>query len=228
MTEMIVDAFGIRHTASPADVGVRLGTGRFFWLDIFGGETSDRTHHLTHLDLDPADMAWALRFGQVGRMQLSNGKLRAVTWLAQDDGKLIEVHVFCSQKCILTIWQGDTVTLDEIRLQFSERVGNLEDRPFHAAAILLQLMLGTIDHLICQLDAGLDDVRIRIDREPSPADFAMISKRLQKLRVIISGFSRYNSAVHSAIVGIESIAGIDPQSAAELNDYAEQVEDVED
>ena len=40
-------------------------------------------------------------------------------------------------------------------------------------------------------------------------------------------FNRYSSAVRSAIVGIEAVAGMDACGAAELNEYAEQVEDVE-
>ena len=40
-------------------------------------------------------------------------------------------------------------------------------------------------------------------------------------------FNRYSSAVQAAIVGIEAVPGMDEAGAAELNEYAEQVEDVE-
>jgi hypothetical protein len=43
----------------------------------------------------------------------------------------------------------------------------------------------------------------------------------------MASFNRYSSAVRSAIVGIEAVPGMDACGASELNEYAEQVEDVE-
>ncbi len=40
-------------------------------------------------------------------------------------------------------------------------------------------------------------------------------------------FERYSSAVRSAVVGIEVVPGMDMRGAAELNDYADQVDDFE-
>jgi Mg2+ and Co2+ transporter CorA len=39
-------------------------------------------------------------------------------------------------------------------------------------------------------------------------------------------FERYSSSVRSAVVGVEVIPGMDERGAAELNDYADQVEDL--
>jgi Mg2+ and Co2+ transporter CorA len=228
VTAFIVDAVGVRMTASAADVREQVGAGRFFWLDIFGGDDQVRTGHLNQLGLDGADIAWALRFGQAGRMSVGRQKLRAATWMADRSGNLVEVHVLCSQHCILTVWNGDFEALSEIRQQFAERLGGFEDSVYHAAGILLQLLLGTIDHAICNLDSGLDDLRVQIDKETSSTDFATLARRLHKLQSIVSNFNRYSSAVRSAIIGIEALPGIDPRGAAELNDYAEQVEDVEE
>src|SRR5262249_21169009 len=38
---------------------------------------------------------------------------------------------------------------------------------------------------------------------------------------------RYSSAVRDAVVGVEAVSGMDARGAEELNDYAEQVEDIE-
>jgi hypothetical protein len=69
---------------------------------------------------------------------------------------------------------------------------------------------------------------MRLDRDSRSADFAELSRRLQKLQSVVAGFNRYGSAVRLAIVGVEAIPGMDARGAAELNDYAEQVEDVEE
>jgi Mg2+ and Co2+ transporter CorA len=228
LTAMIVDAAGVRLAAHAADVCERAAAGRFFWLDMFGGDEAARSGHLAQLRLESADIAWARRFGQAGRMMVGRQKLRAVTWMADPRGNLIEVHVLSSQQCILTVWSGDPAALDEIREQFSERLGGLEKSPYHAAAILLQLLLGTLDQAIRNLDLGLDDLRMRLDSDTSQANFALLARRLQKLQSVVASFDRYGSAVRSAIVGVEAVPGMDAGGADELNDYVEQVEDVEE
>jgi Mg2+ and Co2+ transporter CorA len=225
---MIVDAVGVRLAAHAADLRQQISAGRFFWLDIFGGDEPTRSGHLTQLALERADLAWAQRFGQAGRMHIGRQKLRAVTWMADPNGNLIEVHVIATQQFILTLWSGDAAALDEIRQQFAERVGGLENSLYHAAGILLQLLLGTLDHAIRSLDLGLDDLRMRLDKDSSSADFASLARRLQKLQSVVASFNRYSSAVRSAIVGVEAVPGMDARGAAELNDYAEQVEDIEE
>ena len=127
----------------------------------------------------------------------------------------------------MTIWHGDATALDEIRQQFGERVAGLEDSPYGAAGILLQLLVGTLDHALQGLDLALDELRARLDKEPSTSEFALVAQRLRKLQSIMSSFNRFSSAVRSAIVGIEAVPGMDTCGAAEFNEYAEQVEDVE-
>ena len=47
-----------------------------------------------------------------------------------------------------------------------------------------------------------------------------------KAQSLWSRFERYSSTVRSAVVGVEVIPGMDERGAAELNDYADQVEDL--
>gem|GEM_PF-704295 len=225
---MIVDALGVRSAPHPADVRRQVDTKRFFWLDIFSAEGAASELHLGELDLSETDIAWALRFGQAGRMLIGRDVIRVVTWMAEGSGNLIEIHVICSPQGVVTVWNGDASALDEIRQQFAERVCGFEDNVYHAAGILLQLLLGTLDHAIRELDVMLDELRFQIDKDTSSADFALLTRRRQKLQSIVGGFNRYSSAVRSAIVGVEALPGMDSRGAAELNDYAEQVEDVEE
>ena len=224
---MVVDRSGVRHTATAAEMRQHTRDGKFFWLDVFGGNDSARTELLGELGLDDADMAWALRFGQSGRMYIGRGKLRAVTWMADPAGNLSEIHVLCSRQCILTVWQGDVAALDEIRQQFGERADGFEKSPYAAAGVLLQLLIGTLDHTIRNLDRSLDELRRRLDHDADADDFAALGRQLQKFQTVMASFNRYSSAVRSATVGIEAVPGMDESGAEELNEYAEQVEDVE-
>jgi Mg2+ and Co2+ transporter CorA len=224
---VVVDRFGVRLAANAADMHERVRGSKFFWLDIFGGTEITRTELLGGLGLDKSDIAWVLRFDQTGRLYIGRDKVRAVTWMADPTGNLSEIHVLCSPRCILTVWQGDVAALDEIRQQFGERADRFEQSHYAAAGILLQLLIGTLYHAIRRLDLSLDDLRTRLDKDPDAADIGLLTRRLQRLQSILATFNRYGSAVRSAIVGIEGVPGMDECGAAELNEYAEQVEDVE-
>ena len=52
-------------------------------------------------------------------------------------------------------------------------------------------------------------------------------ERLQALQSTAASFNRYLGSVRAATTGIESVHGAGIRGAAELNDYADQVEDVE-
>jgi Mg2+ and Co2+ transporter CorA len=224
----IVHMAGVEPATTAEHVRAQISNGKFFWLDVFGGDEVVRSGLLNGLALDEAESAWALRFGQAGRMQIGRGKLRAVTWMATPSGQLIEVHVLCTQQFILSIWQGDGSELDDIRQQFGERAGVLEKSIYQGAAILLELLLSTLDHAIRDLDQGLDRLRIQIDSDSGSVDFTAAARRLRKLQSVMANFNRYTSAVRAAIVGIEAVPGMDAHGAAELDEYSEQVEDVEE
>jgi Mg2+ and Co2+ transporter CorA len=225
---MMIDVSGVRSAAQPAELRTDQRNGRIFWLDIFAGDERTRSEFLRELGLDPAEIAWALRFGQAGRMYIGRDKLRAVTWIADPTGNIHELHVLSTPQCIVTVWNGKAPALDDIRQLFGERIAGLESSRYATTGILLQLLLSTLDYAIHGLDRVLDDLRARLDKDPSTADFALLSQRLRALQSIMSSFNRYSSAVRSAIVGIEAVAGMDAIGAAELNEYAEQVEDIQE
>jgi Mg2+ and Co2+ transporter CorA len=228
VTAIIVDAAGVRLAGDATEVAKVVAAGGFFWLDIFGGDASTRAVLLAGAGLESADIGWAVRFGQAGRMHIGQAKLRAATWVGDRAGNLIELHLVGRQKCLVTVWSGDATELDDIRRQFAERVAGFDDSFYEAAGILLQLLLGTLGSVIESLDAKLDGLRLCTEGRAEPADFPALTRRLQALQSSVASFSRFSSAVRSATVGIETLPGMDERGAQELNDYVEQVEDVEE
>jgi Mg2+ and Co2+ transporter CorA len=224
---LIADPPGIRPVATAAELRDVLPALDFFWLDVFAGDDAAKKDLLAQLRLDAADTAWALRFGQVMRMAIGRAGVRVVTSLSEPDGAIDEVHVLCSPGYVLTVWSGDPAALDEPRRHFLDRVAELRKSPFHAAAIVLQLLLATLDQAITVLDTKLHEAQERLYRAPDASEFAALTREMQRLHSRWASFDRYGSAVRSAIVGVEAVPGMDPRGAAELNDYAEQVEDAE-
>jgi Mg2+ and Co2+ transporter CorA len=221
----VVDTSGIWPWDTAAND--RTEASQFRWIDIFTGEDDQRNDLLRHLGFQEADAAWALRFGQVGRMGLDRNRLRAVTWLADPAGQLIELHLICTKGYIVTVWNGDPAGLEDVRQHFAERIAGVENSPYQAAGMLLQLILGTLDHTIHDLDGQLEGLRLSID-QGGAMDLAPLIAHRQRLQFAWVNFDRYSSSVRAAVVGVEAVAGVGPRGADELNDYADRVEDIEE
>jgi len=228
MTAILVDAAGVRAVESPRDIRNWVGQGSFFWLDLVGVDQSARAAWLAELGLDVADITWALRFGQTGRMQIGRQRLRVATWIASPDGALIELHLLGCSTGLATVWEGDPAILERIRGEFTERGAGSGNNFYLAAGILLQLLLAMLDYALQRLDQRIDELRLSIDKKLFSADFSSITRRLQGMQTFAASFSRYSSAVRSATVGVENVSGIGDRAAQELNDYVEQVEDFEE
>ena len=225
---VIVDAAGVFPLTTASSAQERLAATAFCWLDIFGGNDTERKTLLAQIGLEETDLVWVQRFGQAARLTIGQKKLRAVTWMAEATGKLIEVHLLCSRQRIVTVWRGDIAILDNLRQHFVERIGEVGKSPFQATGILLQLLLSTLDHAIRGLDEQLDRLREQLNDRTSSADYARFASQHKELQTAWLGFDRYASAVRTAMVGVEAVPEMDPRGAEELNDYAEQVEDVQE
>jgi hypothetical protein len=213
---MVVDAAGVWPVAAAADMRERIGT--FCWVDVFGGAESERKNLLTELGLEGAEVAsapavWA---GRPDGSLLGRNTCAPRSWLADPGGTLIEIHLLGTQQRIVTVWSGDAAALEEVRQHFAERVGAVARNPYQAASMLLQLLLGTLDHAVRNLDSRLENLRVELDRgEASAIDLTPLAAQRRDLQTAWINFDRYSSAVRAAMVGIEAVAGVDGRRVAE-------------
>ena len=220
----IVDAAGVWPLHSASDD--RLAATAFCWVDVFGGGEAARKSLLARLGVEEVDFFWAQRFGQAGRMMIARQKLRAVTWVADPAGMLIEVHFLCTPAA-----HSDGVERQRCgarrgppAFRRPRRRGRQESPTGgrHPAVIAARHARS------CHPVSGRTAQRLQLDGGTGSIDFARLAAQRQELQSAWVSFDRYSSAVRSAIVGVEAIPDMDPRGAAELNDYADQVEDVEE
>jgi hypothetical protein len=164
MATLIVEADGVASVEELADVQSRVTAKKFFWIDLVGEDETTRSAVLRLLAIEDADVSWCGRFGQSGRMNIRPQLLRASTWIADGNGKPIEIHVIGCARGLATVWMGEAALLDRARQQFADRIGGLDGKFFLAVGILLQLLLGTLDAAILSLDAQIDLLRVALDR----------------------------------------------------------------
>src|SRR5262245_31149971 len=212
-TVVIADSMGVRPVPTPTDLRDLVTTIEFCWLDVSTPDEAVRIDVLAQLGLDASDQSWALRFGQSPRLVIDQHGLHAVTWLAEAAGDVAEVHVLCSSRGVVTVWSRDPAALDQARLQFADRAAELSKSRFQAAAIVLQLLLGTLDQAISRLDTRLHEVREQLQPGADAGDFTTAAERLQTLQTRWADFDRYSSSVRYAMVGVEAGPGATQRAA---------------
>src|SRR5262249_13682114 len=92
----------------------------------------------------------------------------------------------------------------------------LEKNHFNAAAIVLQLLLATLDQVITILDTKLHAVRDELHRAPHTPEVAALTGELQRLQSRWADFDRYSSAARGAVVGVEAVPGMDPRQPIDV------------
>ncbi len=221
----IINAGGVKQVASVADLGARISAGRLFWLDICGVVPSVATEYLVKIGVEDTGIARALRFGQAGRVTISHQGIAAVTWLGDPPNDLIELHFRSSSTYIFTIWNGNPRLLDEARRGFADRVVCVQESSYHAAAIVLQLLHGTLFRALANLDETIHALSTQVRDQPGTIKFADISRKLESLRMVWLKLERYAAVVRSATVGVGAIPGIGERGVDELDQYADLIED---
>jgi len=139
--------------------------------------------------------------------------------------ELIELHFRSSSTYMFTIWNGDPRILDEARREFADRVVGMQEHPYHAAAIVLQLLHGTLYRALGSLDETIYALSTQVRERPGSIKIADISRKLETLRMVWLKLERYAAAVRAATVGVAAIPGISERGVDELDQYAERVED---
>lgn len=223
----LADVDGVRHVEAANAVSEAVAAGKLCWIDIVAADPAVRATLVQALQLDAVDEGWILRFDQAGRMGLAPKRLRAVTWLSDRPLGLSEVHLFHTRRMIVTVWTGDAAALDSIRRQFVDRACALERSPLEATAIVLQLLLATVHNAVGDIDATLERVLQQREKSgPGAVKLTTLTDGLHQLRSVLFSIDRYGSSVRLAVAGVEALPGIDPRATEELNDYADQVDDV--
>jgi Mg2+ and Co2+ transporter CorA len=225
---LLVSAAGVTEVANCAEGRDLLAGDKFVWVDVVGADVAARAAWIAGLDLGVGDAAWLQRFGQAGRISLDRRRLRAATWLSEGPGRgLTEIHVLGLQQSVLTVWDGNSAALSDVRERFIESLSKNTESPSGAVAVLLQLILSTLHGAIGSVDAQLVALQRQLAEAPDSVDFAAMNGQTRQLQSIWSEVERYSQAVKCALIGLDALNTIDARGAEALASYAEQVEDLE-
>jgi len=101
----------------------------------------------------------------------------------------------------------------------------VQESPYHAAVIVLQLLHCTLFRALAGLDETTHALSTQVRNRPGSIKYSDISSKLESLRMVWLKLERYAAVVRSATVGVATIPGVDERAVDELDQYADLIED---
>jgi magnesium transporter len=136
----------------------RLGGGEFFWLDLHEPGPDDYALLRDVFGFHPLALEDSEHFGQRPKLEDYGDFVFLVLYgaaPAPDEDRLVEVHVFYSERFLVTVRRDEAPACDLVRERYARRPA----RPARPIALLYQLM----DALVDSFFPALGDVDDRID-----------------------------------------------------------------
>jgi magnesium transporter len=197
----------------------RLGAGEFFWLDLHEPGPDDYALLRDVFGFHPLALEDSEHFGQRPKLEDYGDFVFLVLYgaaPAPDEDRLVEVHVFYSERFLVTVRRDEAPACDLVRERYARRPG----RPARPIALLYQLM----DALVDSFFPALGDVDDRIDTLQDEMLAGPSERQLQELFGLRRRLVDLRRAVTSQrdlvgrFVSGEELAGLDEDAQRYFRD----------
>jgi len=135
-----------------------LAGGDFFWLDLDRPDEADFEILTDVFRFHPLAVEDSEHFGQRAKLDEYDDFVFIVAYgAAPDDDRLVEVHFFYSQRCLVTVHRDDSPAFGEIRERYDKRQALIE-RP---SLLLYKLIDGLVDSffpILAEFDDRIDEL----------------------------------------------------------------------
>jgi magnesium transporter len=223
--------------ATPKGIEQAVAGGAFFWLDLDihdPGPDDDvsgmliNTFHFHPVAVEAAD-----QFGQRARIDDYTDFVHVVTFGMAGDGKSVaEVHCFITEKCIISIHQGDCPALGSVR----ERIANHHSTQLAPpqVAIFYLIMDTLIDSffpVLSDFDDAIDDLESAILQNPTEEQLGTLFGMKREIMTIRKVITPQRDMISSLNAGMVEIPGETDQGAAyfrNLYDHLIRISDMVD
>jgi magnesium transporter len=158
----------------------KLLTGGFFWLDVDQPDPADFEILSDVFKFHPLAVEDSENFGQRAKLDEYDDFVFIVVFgAAPDDDRLVEVHCFYSERCLVTVHRDDCPAFVEIRRRYEKRQGPME-RPSLLLYRLIDALVDSFFPILADFDDRIDELEnaifIRADDQQLQEIFQM--KRL--------------------------------------------------
>ncbi len=225
---------GTTVDATVEAVRERLSGGGFFWLDLDGADAETSELLRTGFGFHPLAVEDAEHFGQRPKMEEYDGFTYFVVHGAQDEGPAptVEVHVFFSDRFVVTVRRGACAVLDEVRVRMTRhRTGELTPPEVLILYLVVDGLVDSFFPVLSRFDDRIDQVEDEILRMPTEAQLAELfdmKRTLVSLRKVVTP---QRDMFATLLSGARSLAGMTPDDERyfrDLYDHLIRISDLVD
>jgi magnesium transporter len=217
--------------ATPEELRSLLERGEFFWLDSVRPSWEHATELAEASGADPEAVRRALRFGEVPQLRLFRGHVQLVFYgvqpVASGLPEPVEVHVYVSDRWVVTVRQQACRALEELHDQ-------LEDDPPVANEAIVARVLGALTASFARLMESVDEEIEQLEEQaaeggrPAPELRRELLERRDRLVRARRLVRRQRDYVERAADEIRDLPGFEPGQRHELRDVAGEMVRVAD
>jgi magnesium transporter len=213
-------------------VSERLGAGEFFWLDLDGvGDAADLL--CDGFGFHPLAVEDTEHFGQRPKIEDYDGFTYFVVFGADaENGAPVEVHVFYSDKHVVTVHHGPCGPLDEVRTRLGRhRTDDLSPPQIGVLYLVVDQLVDSFFPVLSRFDDRIDEIEDDILKLPTEAQLGELfdmKRVLVALRKVVTPQRDMFATLLSGAVSLEGMTTEDERYFRDLYDHLIRVSDLVD
>jgi len=218
--------------ATPELIRQRLSAGEFFWLDLDGVDGSADLLR-DGFGFHPLAVEDSEHFGQRPKIEDYDGFTYFVVFGADaESGAPVEVHLFYSDKHIVTVHHGPCGPLDEVGARLGRhRTDELSPPQIGVLYLVVDQLVDSFFPVLSRFDDRIDEVEDDILKLPTDAQLAELfdmKRTLVALRKVVTPQRDMFATLLSGTVALEGMTTEDERYFRDLYDHLIRVSDLVD
>jgi len=227
-------ADGTTVDATTEMVTQRLGDGGFFWLDL-NGVDADASQLLREvLGFHPLAVEDAEHFGQRPKVEEYDGFTYLVVHGAQPEtpSVTVEVHVFYSEKHVVTVHQGPCGPMDAVRGRLGHhQAGELSPPEISILYLVVDELVDSFFPVLSTFDDRIDEIEDAILKLPTEEQLGELFDMKRTLVTLRKVVTPQRDMFASLLSGVSVLAGMtrdDERYFRDLYDHLIRISDLVD
>ena len=210
----------------------RLGAGEFFWLDLDGvGDAADLLRD--GFGFHPLAIEDAEHFGQRPKIEDYDGFTYFVVFGADaENGAPVEVHLFYSDKHVVTVHHGPCGPLDGVRARLGRhRTDDVSPPQIGVLYLVVDELVDSFFPVLSRFDDRIDEIEDDILKLPTEAQLGELfdmKRVLVALRKVVTPQRDMFATLLSGAVTLEGMTAEDERYFRDLYDHLIRVSDLVD
>ena len=216
------------------EVGPRLASGEFFWLDLDGLDADATKLLLDAFGFHPLAVEDAEHFGQRPKIEEYDSFTYFVVHGADPDApaNTIEVHLFYSDKNVVTVHHGATGPLDQVRTRLGRhRTTELTPPQISVLYLVVDSLVDSFFPVLSRFDDRIDEIEDEILKTPTEDQLGELfdmKRTLVSLRKVVTPQRDMFAGLLSGVRSLPGMSAEDERYFRDLYDHLIRISDLVD